>query len=244
MDRQEPKDGWVATRPSMIILQPTSLCNLNCAYCYLPGRKSKNEMPLPVARAIAEGINPEWMESAPLELVWHGGEPLAVGPTQFEERLKPFVALQNSGLVQHVIQTNTTLITDEWCELLLKHGVAIGVSIDGPPTLNQNRVDWQGKPAFTRIMNGIAKLIERDVDFNVIAVVDQAATDSIHQILDFFAVLRPRSIALNLEEREGVNLHDGSPSPRKARTLWRDVSSMAPSPPPRPITVASLYKLW
>jgi uncharacterized protein len=76
-------------------------------------------------------------------------------------------------------------------------------------------------------MNGLTKLTEHDIDFSVIAVVDQVAIDSIHQILDFLAALRPRSIALNLEEREGVNLHNGSPSPHEARTLWRDVFTWA-----------------
>ncbi|MBV9142048.1 MAG: hypothetical protein JO115_14225 [Pseudonocardiales bacterium] len=200
---------------------------MNCAYCYLPGRKSKNEMSLPVARAIAEGINHEWMESAPLELVWHGGESLAVGPTLFEELLTPFTALQHASLVQHVIQTNATLITNKSCELLLKHDIQVGVSLDGPSTLNQNRVDWQGKPALTRIMNGIAKLAEHRIDFDVIAVIDQTAIDGVEQILDFLATLHPRSIALNLEEREGANLHNGSPSPHEARTLWRDVFTWA-----------------
>ncbi|MEO7194522.1 MAG: radical SAM protein [Pseudonocardiaceae bacterium] len=161
MTQKEPRDNRVAARPSMIILQPTSLCNLDCAYCYLPGRKSKKEMSLPVARAIAEGLHPDWMESAPLELVWHGGEPLTVGPALFEELLKPFAPLQNSGLVQHVIQTNATLITNEWCDLFLRHDVAVGVSFDGPSTLNHNRVDWQGKPTLTRIMHGITKLKEK-----------------------------------------------------------------------------------
>ncbi|MGH3710855.1 MAG: radical SAM protein [Pseudonocardiaceae bacterium] len=156
----------------MITLQPTSLCNLDCTYCYLPGRKSKNEMPLPVARAIAAGISSDWVESAPLELVWHGGEPLAAGPILFEELLKHFAPLQNAGLIQHVIQTNATLITSEWCELFLKYDVQVGVSFDGQSTLNQNRVDWQRKPAFTRIMNGISKLAERGIDFSVIAVID------------------------------------------------------------------------
>ena len=227
MTRQGPRDSRVATRPSMIILQPTCLCNLDCTYCYLPGRKSKNEMSLPVARAIAEGINPDWVESAPLELVWHGGEPLAIDPTLFEELLKSFIPLHNAGLVYHVIQTNATLITDEWCELFLKHDIDVGVSLDGPATLNHNRVDWRGKPALTRIMDGIAKLTEHDINFSVIAVIDQTAIDSIHQILDFLATLGPPSIALNLEEREGVNPHHGSPSLHEARTLWRDVFAWA-----------------
>lgn len=227
MVQHELRDIRVATRPSMIILQPTSLCNLDCAYCYLPGRKSKNEMSLPVARAIAEGINLDWVKLAPLELVWHGGEPLAIGPTLFEDLLRPFAPLQSSGLVRHVIQTNVTLITDEWCELFLKHDIDVGVSFDGPSTLNQNRVDWRGNPAFTRIMNGITKLIEREVDFTVLAVIDQAAIDNIEQILDFLAGLRPRSIALNLEEREGVNFHNGSPSSHEARAVWRDVFTWA-----------------
>ncbi|MGH3830383.1 MAG: hypothetical protein ACRDRS_08000 [Pseudonocardiaceae bacterium] len=61
----------------------------------------------------------------------------------------------------------------------------------------------------------------------MIAVIDRAAIDSVDQILDFLSALYPRSIALNLEEREGVNLHNDSPSPNEARTLWRDVFTWA-----------------
>lgn len=54
---------WLASEPTSLILQPTSLCNLDCTYCYLPARKLKRDMSPAVAEAIAPGIPAEWPSS-------------------------------------------------------------------------------------------------------------------------------------------------------------------------------------
>src|SRR5689334_2157740 len=66
----------VRARPTAVVMQPTTLCNLDCAYCYLPHRAADRRMPVAVARAVADEVN-AWDE--PVDVIWHGGEPLAAG---------------------------------------------------------------------------------------------------------------------------------------------------------------------
>lgn len=140
-----------------VIVQPTTFCNADCSYCYLPDRKARKDMPIEVSEAIAASIAEQGCPD-PVEVVWHGGEPLALGPARFESQLKPFERLRRRGLVAHSVQTNGTLIDQQWCELFRTYGVRVGVSIDGPVIANGNRVDWSGRLIFDRIMRGIGTL--------------------------------------------------------------------------------------
>ncbi len=79
----------IATVPSYVIMQPTTLCNLDCAYCYLPFRAHDRRMPVEVASAVAAAVN-EWARLVPrFSVVWHGGEPLAAGSTTSGARFSP-----------------------------------------------------------------------------------------------------------------------------------------------------------
>jgi uncharacterized protein len=221
-DIEHQQQPWLAREPAALILQPTSLCNLDCTYCYLPARKLKRDMSPTVARAIAAGIPAPWPSAGTLELVWHGGEPLTIGATAMRTLLAPFEELRRADRIMHVIQTNATLITDEWCDLFDAYEVSVGLSIDGPSEMTGNRVDWRGEPAFDRIVAGISKLRQRDIRFTVIAVVDQANAGKAHEILDFLATLGCPYVGINMEEKEGSNQHDGTPSIEQARSFWRE----------------------
>ncbi|SDP94118.1 hypothetical protein [Lentzea jiangxiensis] len=85
---------WLAEQPKTIVVQPTTLCPMDCTYCYLLERHLKQEMTPQVATAIADGIAASW---EPVEVVWHGGEPLAVGLERFVELLQPFESLRLPG---------------------------------------------------------------------------------------------------------------------------------------------------
>jgi uncharacterized protein len=68
----------IAAVPSYVVMQPTTLCNLDCVYCYLPFRAADRRMPVSVAEAVAVSVNP-WAAAGRFSVVWHGGEPLAAG---------------------------------------------------------------------------------------------------------------------------------------------------------------------
>lgn len=220
---QTETGGWVLDKPGTIIVQPTTLCNLNCTYCYLPDRMKKRDMTPQTARAIALSIPAICSQSGRLEVVWHGGEPLTIGPRALEDLLEPFEPLRKAGLIRHMIQTNATLINNEWCDLFATCDISVGVSIDGPRDANSNRIDWRECPAFDRIVFGIEKLKSRCIPFTVIAVIDQSSTGHARRILDFLAELECPFIGFNIEEKEGVNIHSRTPTMTEAERFWRDV---------------------
>jgi uncharacterized protein len=215
---------WLTRQPDTIILQPTSLCPLACTYCYLPERHRKQDMTPAVTAAIAAGFEPDW---APVEVVWHGGEPLTVGPTRFVELLKPFESLRRAGRVQHKVQTGATLITDRWCDLFERYEIGVGVSIDGPRALNHRRVDRAGRPMFDRTVAGITKLTEHGLPFIVLSVVGHDSTHRAVDVLDFLRGLGCRWVGFNIEAKEGANREADTPVIEDARRFWRDVFTWA-----------------
>jgi len=212
-------DHWLTKWPDTIILQPTSFCPMNCDYCYLLERQRKQEMTPDVAAAVAAGIEPSW---PPVEVVWHSGEPLAVGPTRFADLLEPFESLRRAGRVQHKVQTGATLITDEWCELFERYEIGVGVSIDGPRSANRHRVNRAGRPMFDQIIAGIETLKRQDIPFIVLAVVSQDGTTSAHEVLDFLRDVGARWVGFNIEAKEGANVDSAVPAMEQAQEFWHD----------------------
>lgn len=214
---------WLLPEPNTMILQPTSLCPLACTYCYLPERDRLQEMTIGTAQAIASGIHAEWGASKPLEIVWHGGEPLAIGRTKFERLLAPFEELRQADRIVHRVQTGATLISDAWCDLFARYGVDVGVSIDGPRTINRHRVDRAGREMFDRIVAGIERLKKYGIGFTTLAVVTEESIPFAAELLSFFEELGCTWVGLNVEGKEAANVDGRPPAVDQAREFWRDV---------------------
>ncbi|WP_242895353.1 cyclophane-forming radical SAM peptide maturase AmcB [Actinomadura litoris] len=228
-------DDWINRTFDTVVLQPTSLCNLDCAYCYLPARKKRNELLPAVARAVAASIAQQTAQQTagrtgeqtaesdrPVTVVWHGGEPTALPITRFADRLAAFEDLRRAGRVRHSIQTNATLIDHRWCRLLRDHGFEVGVSIDGPAAASLNRVGWTGRPAFDQIMRGIGLLREHQIPFSVICVVSPQTIADPGGLMAFFDDLGCTRVGFNIEEREGVNTRTPVDAPA-AQAFWQGV---------------------
>ncbi|MEV6868157.1 radical SAM protein [Streptosporangium subroseum] len=176
-----------------------------------------------VAHAVAASAADLTDPSGQLDIVWHGGEPLTLGLRKFEELLAPFEELRHAGWIQHSVQTNATLIDDEWCDLLARYQFSVGVSIDGPAALNARRVDLRGRPAFDRIARGIRRLRDHGIRFSLIAVVGIEGIEQPESLLDFLATLGPHTIGLNVEELEGVNDQRCGITQAQAERFWQGV---------------------
>ncbi len=205
--------------PSYVIMQPTTLCNLDCRYCYLPHRAANRPMSTAVAQAVADTVNGWAAQAERFSVVWHGGEPLAAGRAHLAALMAPFVG------VEHHIQTNATLIDDEWCEFFADHDVHIGLSIDGPQDLTANRVLRGGAPAYERILAGVGALRRRGLPFAVLAVVAEPRPEIAARLYDFFVELGPTVLGVNLEEQEGVNLRSNGHDPRQVRAFWSELTA-------------------
>jgi uncharacterized protein len=203
-----------------VVLQPTTLCNLNCAYCYLPDRQVKSYIERPVLESIAASL---LRQKLPVTVLWHGGEPLATGIDRFSSFLDVFSEAVARGYCRHSLQTNATLLTEDWCDLLKHHGFRIGVSLDGNPVENNSRRFWNGRPAWDAAARGIRLLREHDIPFGIIAVANEANIDNAAGMYDALVALGPSSISINVEETEGVNVANNHVSDASVARFWKEL---------------------
>src|SRR5712691_2767212 len=112
------------------MVQPTPFCNIDCRYCYLPNRASARRMTTVTIDAIARLVFASNRATDPLIFLWHGGEPLTL-PLSFYRQAFATIAARNRDrfAICHSIQTNGTLIDQEWCDLIREQGIDLGVSV-------------------------------------------------------------------------------------------------------------------
>jgi uncharacterized protein len=206
--------------PSYILMQPSTLCNLDCVYCYLPHRAADRRMSTMVAEAVADTVNVWAGKVERFSVVWHGGEPLAAGREHLASLMAPF-----DSAVEHHVQTNATLIDDAWCEFFRTHQVEVGLSVDGPAGLTAQRIDRAGRPAYDRIMRGVEALRRHDIRFAVICVVSDPRPGLARTLYDYFCELGCYWLGVNIEEREGVNARDNTRDPRDVRAFWAELTA-------------------
>lgn len=206
-----------------VVMQPTSICNMDCKYCYLHNRKKSYYMKVEVARAVADSIAMQDLDM-PVTLIWHGGEPLAMGIKRLRALLEPFEQLRNAGKVEHAIQTNATLIDASWCNLFKEYGIQVGVSLDGPEEANVQRVFWSTRPAYPKIMQGLECLKEHNIAFLAISVVNASALGKAAMLYKFFQQLGCTMWCINVEEVEGLNT--GTPAyvdDERMKRFWQEI---------------------
>ncbi|HEY0704107.1 MAG TPA: cyclophane-forming radical SAM/SPASM peptide maturase GrrM/OscB [Candidatus Acidoferrales bacterium] len=193
---------------SIVVLQPTPFCNIDCKYCYLPERDAKTVMPLETIVAAFERIFASGWVNPQLTVIWHAGEPLVVPPSYYQaafeaiEKLRPdFVELR------HSIQTNGMLLNAEWCEFFREWHMNVGVSVDGPRELHDaNRVTRAGKGTFDKTIAGIRLLRREHVPFHVISVLGAKSMNMPEEMLDFYISEGIDDVCFNVEESEGTHV--------------------------------------
>ena len=205
-DDKAPSD----TPGTCIILQPTTFCNINCRYCYLPRRSQALRMSPKVLQQAFNVTLASPLIAGPVTFVWHLGEPLSVPPSFYEEA---FALANNTAgrfariAPRHVFQTNATLINKEWLDLISRHEVSVGVSIDGPDFIHDSaRVKRNGAGSHRAAMRGISQLKEAGIRFRTISVVTDFTLDYAEDFYDFFASNNFGIIGFNIDEIEGANL--------------------------------------
>ena len=153
-------------------------CNLACKYCYY---LEKNKL-YPTAQRhlmsdeMLEQFTREYIEAQNMSQVlftWHGGEPLLRSIDFYRKALSLQQKYAGGRRIDNVIQTNGTLLTDEWCEFFAQNHWLVGISIDGPqPYHDHYRLTAAGKPSWQKVMQGIKLLKKHGVEWNAMAVVN------------------------------------------------------------------------
>ena len=205
--RFNPSDFSPPIRTRLLILQPTPFCNIACDYCYLPDRNSTARMSMATVRRAAERLRDDGLAGPELTVVWHAGEPLAMPPAFYDEAVEVVREVFGSACdVSHSIQTNATLIDDEWCELFKRLGIRIGVSVDGPAGLHDaHRRTRTGHGTHERVMRGMARLRSHGIPFHAIAVVTAATFGEADAFYDFFVEQGVSELCCNYDEAEGLH---------------------------------------
>ena len=166
--------------PFHVMAKPVGpICNLNCRYCFylekeklFPATETFRMPDAVLERLIRQQI--ELTPGAEVSFAWQGGEPTLLGVPYFEK----IVALQRrfSGgrTIVNAIQTNGTLLDDQWGEFLAREKFLVGISIDGPRALHDAyRIDKRNQPTFDAVMSGVKVLRTHAVEFNTLTVVNR-----------------------------------------------------------------------
>lgn len=177
-------------RPVYVMVKPAgSLCNLRCKYCYYleKGRLYAGQKNQVISDQTLETFIKEYIEAQTTPSVlfsWHGGETL-MRPIAFYQRALELQQKYARGRrIDNTIQTNATLLTDEWCRFFRDNNFLVGVSIDGPQEFHDEyRRTATGRPTFHKVMQGIRMLNRYGVEWNALAVVNDYNAD---YPLDFY----------------------------------------------------------
>jgi uncharacterized protein len=196
---------------NLVVIQATPFCNINCDYCYLPDRASKQILSLDLLEPIFRNLFTSPLIGEEFTICWHAGEPLSV-PIAFYEsaftalgKMDAEFNLKNCS-VSHSMQTNATLLNQRWCDLIKEYSIQIGVSLDGPAFIHDShRQTRTGLGTHASVMRGVQLLQQNHIDFHAIAVLTEKSLDYPDEIFQFYWEIGIKEVGFNIEEIEGVN---------------------------------------
>lgn len=199
-----------------LILKCTRNCNFACNYC-VERRKDSDTLDFEILIKLVKGVLSTHRN---IRFIYHGGEPLLLGQEYFSKIL----VLQNlckssEHHIANLIQTNGSLIDDDWCGFFKKNGFQLGISLDGPKPLHDaNRRYSDGKPTFSDVTEKIPRILDSGLDFGGLSVVTENMlklnAEEIFRFfvdigINYFAFLpeRPKNTSFgNIDEAESFYL--------------------------------------
>ncbi len=203
-------------KPLYVMLKPAgSLCNMACKYCYYleKGNLYKQYKDHVISDELLEKFVKDYIESQTLPQIlftWHGGETLMRPISFYKKALALEKRYARGRQIDNCIQTNGTLLTDEWCEFFKENNFLVGVSIDGPQEFHDEyRRTRSGKPSFQKVMNGIQLLNKHGVEWNALAVINDFNADYPLEFYHFFKDIHCKYIQFTPIVERMVNRTDG-----------------------------------
>jgi len=160
-----------------------AICNLDCKYCFYLAkeelyrgssfRMSDETLETYIRQLIESHNTPE------VTVAWQGGEPTLMGLDFFRRSIVYEKEYAKPGMkILNTIQTNGTLINDEWAAFFKENNFLVGLSIDGPREIHDfYRVDRQGEPTFDKVMRGLSYLQKHGVEWNALTTIHHANAD-------------------------------------------------------------------
>ena len=166
-------------KPLYVMLKPAGAhCNLACKYCYYLEKNNlydKSHRHI-MSDEMLEQFTREYIEAQTMPQVlftWHGGEPLMRSIDFYKKALTLQKKYARGRRIDNVIQTNGTMLTDEWCEFFAQNNWLVGISIDGPQEYHDHyRLTTTGSHSWQKVMHCIELLKKHHVEWNAMAVVN------------------------------------------------------------------------
>lgn len=167
-------------------------CNLRCKYCFYREKKTffpQNKAPR-MSVDVLDAYTRKYIESQPGQSVifdWQGGEPTMLGIDFFRQALDFQKKYRQGKEIQNTLQTNGTFIDEEWCVFLARNNFLVGLSMDGPPAVHDAyRVDSNGKPTLTKVLQSLRMMQSHNVEVNVLATLNRESSRHPFEVYHFF----------------------------------------------------------
>ncbi|MBE6334096.1 MAG: anaerobic sulfatase maturase [Odoribacter sp.] len=219
-----------SNRHYAIIVKPIgSACNLRCNYCYYLGKRVGQErsiMSYEVLESYIRQVVEIHGECAEIEFAWHGGEPTLAGIPFYQQALLLQKRYAKGRRVLNTLQTNGTLLTDEWCKFFADNDFRIGISIDGPEQLhNAFRKGVSDEDTFMQVMRGVELLRKYGVSYNTLTTVNAINAEHGKEVYGFLRsisnYMQFLPVVESVGEESGIGLPPGiySPNIEKPRQM-------------------------
>jgi uncharacterized protein len=177
-----------------VLAKPTgAACNLACRYCFFLSKEalypgSDFRMSDEVLEAYLSQLMEAHRQAPEVLVAWQGGEPTLMGLDFFRRAARLAEAHRQRGQrVSYTIQTNGTLLDDEWAAFFKAYDYLVGLSLDGPRAMhNAYRVDRGGAGTFDRVIRGWKLLQKHHVDTNILCTIHAANADHPLDVYRFF----------------------------------------------------------
>lgn len=188
-------------KPLYLMLKPVgAACNLRCKYCYYLEKKElyPDDNRYIMSDELLELFIKQYLESQTMLQVlftWHGGEPLMRNISFYKKALELQKKYGRGRQIENTLQTNGTLLTDEWCRFFKDNNFLIGISMDGPQHCHDKyRKGANNGPSFYKVMQGVSLLKKHGVEFNIMGVVNDYNADYPLEFYNFFKSIDCRFI--------------------------------------------------
>jgi len=162
-----------------VVVKLNRACNLRCNYCYYINENTPS-LGMKMTEAVLHSFLDNYANYCEARSIrgtvsFHGGEPLLMGKEYFRRALEHCGF--SRGHLRPSVQTNGILLDQQWAELLVTYGVSVGISLDGPPSVNDVlRVTHNGKGSYDLVLRSIRLLQDMKKDFTVLCVVNPNAS--------------------------------------------------------------------
>ena len=179
--------------PLSIMIKPaSSLCNLRCKYCFYCDVASQREdfsfgvMKEETAERLIKSAL-LFADGESVAFAFQGGEPLMAGMDYFKSFTET-VKKENrkNSRIFYSIQTNGTLVDDDWARFFRENEFLVGLSLDGDFEGNKFRVDTKGQNSYYKIIKAANKLKKHNVEFNILTVLTGYCAENAERIYKYF----------------------------------------------------------